>query len=476
LTFTLKRRIAPDPQPPKTTARFFEIPLRIVLLFIVFIPLCRAEASPEPGNPSKKYTILFYLNGDNDLTHEVLYALDMLETVGSSDTMNLIALVDGRSGSGQVYGDIWNGSRLVYVIRDDRIGNISSMVLKDLGEANLGAPETLESFIREGLEFQAERYIFCTFSHGRGIIDTKKFTMPGPHKSLAISVDDTDGALLTLPEFRSAIERGLGGKKFDAMVFFSCLTNMVEVGYELKGLTDYVIGSQDEIRIVNNPPGRFQIRGIKFEEPLKAILANPDLPIVDFGKITIDTFIEQYANALNLKDDGGRAYTCRYPASMALVASRSLERLAIHLDDFSAYIRQRLQSPDSATPLLKEIHHTLSRTQRFASFLNLEYYDAQDFLSRLGTRTRDERLRAMCLEIAEFVKNEVVVYEKHTEDCSSNGISIYLSNYLVPENIFQAHQAMYRNSMFSRDTSWDEMIESIRGGMKITRNIFRSSD
>ena len=25
------------------------------------------------------------LNGDNNLTHEVLYALDMLETVGSSD-------------------------------------------------------------------------------------------------------------------------------------------------------------------------------------------------------------------------------------------------------------------------------------------------------------------------------------------------------------------------------------------------------
>ena len=211
---------------------------------------------------------MLYLNGDNNLTHEVLYAVDMLESVGSSDDINILALVDGRPGFNHGYGTSWNGSKLLYITPDAQIGKINSLILQDLGEQNLGSPETLESFIKKCLRYPAERYIFCTFTHGRGIIDTKTLATPGQHKSLAISVDETDGTYMTLQEFRHAIQRGLDGKKFDAMVFFTCLANMVEVGYAFKDLTEYIIGSEDEIRIVNHPPGSFQIRGIKFEEPL----------------------------------------------------------------------------------------------------------------------------------------------------------------------------------------------------------------
>jgi hypothetical protein len=36
---------------------------------------------------------------------------------------------------------------------------------------------------------------------------------------------------------------------------------------------------------------------------------------------------------------------------------------------------------------------------------------------------------------------------------------------LIPDNIFQAHQEMYRNSRFSKDTLWDEMIDTYREKM-----------
>lgn len=283
---------------------------------------------------------MLYLNGDNDLTHEVLYAVDMLETVGSSDYINILALVDGRPGSGHPYGDSWDASRLLYITRDARIGEINSAILQDMGEQNLGQPETLEYFIRKGLRYPAEHYIFCTFTHGRGIIDTKTLKLPRPHKSLAISIDDTDASQMTLSEFQHAVQRGLNGKKFDAMVFFSCLTGMVEVGYAFKDLTDYLIGSEDEIRIVNNPPGSFQIRGIKFEEPLKAIQFNPDLTPYDFAK----------------------------------------------------YVLERLHNSSNVT-LLMELRATLTETQRYASFMNLEYYDLQDFFNKLAEKTGNMHLK-----------------------------------------------------------------------------------
>lgn len=408
---------------------------------------------------------MLYMNGDNNLTHEVLYALDMIETVGSSDDINILALVDGRPGVDHGYGSDWNGSKLLYITRDARIGEINSLILQDMGEQNLGNPDTLEAFIKKCLEYSAERYIFYTFTHGRGIIDTKTLSTPGQHKSLAISVDETDGSTMTLQEFRDAVQRGLAGNKFDAMVFFSCLTGMVEVGYALKDLTDYLIGSEDEIRIVNDPPGSFQIRGIKFEEPLMAIRSNPGLPIVEFGKITIDTFIEQYTRDVRLKDIHGQPYTCRYSASMALVRGRALDQLAIYLNDLAEYIYNRLQASDGATLLLNEIRTSLSKAQRYPSFMNLEYYDLQDLLQNLAAITRDKHLKKLCLDIADFMKNKVVVYEKHTEDYDSNGLSIFFSNFLIPENIFQSHQAMYRRSEFSKNTLWDEMIETIRSGV-----------
>jgi len=467
LVFNLNQQSSQKTPRSSPVFRIIETVLLAVLLLNCFSPLLYADSFTSGMGSNKAYTIMLYLNGDNNLTHEVLHTVDMLETVGSSDDMNILVLVDGRPGGDHGYGPGWDGSKLLYITHDSRIGEINSLVLQDMGEQNLGEPETLASFIKQGLGYPADRYVFGTFAHGRGVIDTQTIAAPEPQKSLAISPDETDGSMMTLQDFRHAVQRGLNGKKFDAMVFFSCLTGMVEVGYALKDLTKYLIVSEDEIRIVNNPPGSFQIRGIKFEEPLKAIRSNPDLSIYDFGKITIDTFIEQYSREVTLKDSHQRPYTCRYPAALALIESQALDQLAGHLNKLAGYINDRLRASDDSTMLLNEIQSALSKTQRYSSFMNLEYYDLQDFIQNLAGKTRDQRLTASCLAVVDFMVNKVVVYEKHTPDSASNGLSIFLSNYLIPDNIFRSHQKMYQKSKFCQDTSWDEMIELIRIQMRL---------
>jgi hypothetical protein len=61
---------------------------------------------------------------------------------------------------------------------------------------------------------------------------------------------------------------------------------------------------------------------------------------------------------------------------------------------------------------------------------------------------------------------QLITYERHTADSDSNGISIYLSNVHLPENVYQAHQQLYRRCRFSKETAWDEMIESSRMRLK----------
>jgi hypothetical protein len=444
--------------------------IKIMIIYFSFFnhsSHCLAFNLSSIQNP-KTCTALFYLNGDNNLSHEVLYALDMLETVGSSDEMNLLVLYDGKAGFDHGYGDEWGGTKLLYITHDEQIGKINSPILKDMGEQNLGNPATLEKFVQYSMNFKAERYFFVTFSHGRGIIDTHSFTSTGPHKSLAISIDETDdNDSLSMQQFHGALKSGLQGEKFELVILFSCLTNMVEVGYALKDVTDYLVGSEDEIRIVNNPPGAFQVRGIKFEEPFGKLRENPHLSIYNLAKITIDCFIEQYSAELKLKNIFGQSYKCRYPAGLALVNCNEYNQLAQRLNHIARYINQRISHPRRAMDLAKELRITFPAVQRYHSFLNLEYYDLKDFLLKLEDTTADLTLKGLCAETHEFIDRDVILYERHTIDTSSNGISIYISHSSVPDNIFNAHQRQYRQSFFSKDTAWDEMIETVRRKLRM---------
>jgi hypothetical protein len=75
--------------------------------------------------------------------------------------------------------------------------------------------------------------------------------------------------------------------------------------------------------------------------------------------------------------------------------------------------------------------------------MNLEYYDVQDFFQNLAEKTRDRRLKTSCLDVADFIRTRVVVYEKHTADCSSNGLSIFFSNYMRGLGVFQSRAAAW---------------------------------
>jgi hypothetical protein len=95
-------------------------------------------------------------------------------------------------------------------------------------------------------------------------------------------------------------------------------------------------------------------------------------------------------------------------------------------------------------------------------FFKQEYYDLRNFLENLASETTDGQTKSICQRANEIITDELIIYEKHTSDCRSNGLSIYLSNVHLPENVYQAHQQLYRRCRFSRETAWDEMIESSR--------------
>jgi hypothetical protein len=114
----------------------------LVILVLTVASGAGALSSPAAAPPLRS-VMLFYLNGDNDLGPEVLHSLDLLETVGSSAHLRILALVDGHDAHLGPYDAQWQGTRLVEVRQDHEIGVIRSPVLAEFGELDLGAADTL---------------------------------------------------------------------------------------------------------------------------------------------------------------------------------------------------------------------------------------------------------------------------------------------------------------------------------------------
>lgn len=435
--------------------------LSVCLLISPFCSLgvCDIQSQPKPSS----VTILCYMNGDNDLAQEVLHALDMMETIGSSDRVNVIALVDGHPKYLGGYDAAWSRTRLLRLKADPRIGRITSPVLEEWGEANLGAPQTLERFVRSALtRYPAQRYLFYIFAHSQGVINTRTYSLPQPVKTVSFSRDDSSDENMSLNQFHQALKSGLAGQRFDLMVLFSCLANMAEIGYTLSDVTRYLVSSQDEIRMVNLPPGQYQIRGLRVEQMIAAFKESTPVDLRALGRVLVDSHVNDYAEdekLLAVNDDGR---ICRFVGGMALVDAAAMPTLASELDTLAQELIRCGEDPE----VIQAIRVALSTTQKFASFLNLEYYDLLSFIRYLRAAVSQAQLKIACDRVLNIIVEQVLVYASQTSDSPATGISIYFSHPLVPDNIFQVHQSLYRANPFSEDTHWDEMIAFLRPRLK----------
>jgi hypothetical protein len=140
--------------------------------------------------------------------------------------------------------------------------------------------------------------------------------------------------------------------------------------------------------------------------------------------------------------------------------------LAAILNELAEHVIAQLREAATGGAILSTLRRASSASQRYASFLNQEYYDLRNFLENLAIETTDGRTKRLCQRAGEVLTGQLITYERHTADSDSNGISIYLSNVRLPENVYQAHQQLYRRCRFSKETAWDEMIESSRMRLK----------
>jgi hypothetical protein len=88
---------------------------------------------------TRKWTVLVYLAGDNNLDSAGLADLAEMKKVGSSDDLAVVAQFDRVGGRGQTRR---------YLLRKGT--KVADDVVESLGETDMGDPAVLESFLRFG--------------------------------------------------------------------------------------------------------------------------------------------------------------------------------------------------------------------------------------------------------------------------------------------------------------------------------------
>ncbi len=214
-----------------------------------------ATATDDAGNTSEfsapvhlAWTVLLYVNGDNDLQDAFLAMFDGLVAAGPSPQANVLVLVDGYQGprSGTALYDITRGPAAAL-----------SEPVTLTGELNMGAEQTLVDFVTWGRSYAPTRHsLLAIIDHGGGWAPTST-EVPG---AMLVRNNDFMGGNSGLSwDFTSrhdyldsnrvrqtlAAITNNGTAKLDVVFYDVCLMGMLEVAYQVKDYADYFVSSQN---------------------------------------------------------------------------------------------------------------------------------------------------------------------------------------------------------------------------------------
>jgi len=181
------------------------------------------------------WTFMVYMDRDCNLEASAIDAMNEMEMVGSTGEVNIIALLDRIPGYDDSNGD-WVTTKLFEVTEDPSSDGIIRSTSVDLGEINMGDPNTLADFAVWGIEkYPAEHYALIIWDHGGG------------WKSVANDeTDDENG--ITMPELNQALFWIINEtyiERLDIIGFDTCLMGQLEVADTIAPYADIMIGSEE---------------------------------------------------------------------------------------------------------------------------------------------------------------------------------------------------------------------------------------
>ena len=373
---------------------------KIHILFILFLFLFSACESDEPYSDkipvSRFRSVLVYLGVDNNFRAEAQEKIKQLRTNWHKDT----------DGNLLVYADAGGSPVLIHIYHSELRGNVADTLAIYPTDENSANPAALTRTLnRMQSDFPAASYGMVVLSHATGWVPAEMSLPTLGLRSIVLDRSTNEPYnYMELPDFADAIPY-----KLDFIVFDACFMASVEVAYELKDKTDYIVASPTEVLA----PGFVY----------STMMPHLFRPQADLTAVARE-FYEYY----NSQSGSSRS------ATVSVIKTAALETLA----DFT-----------------KEVFTTSGRGEEWVSALQTFgyknqkiYFDLGDYLQKLSPERYNEQ---------QTIFDQCVIYKAHTPHYYSDGTGVLqtidafsgLSAY-IPQAAYPAANEYYEHLKWTR--------------------------
>ncbi len=366
---------------------------------LMILPALALSAPAKAEVLPVDWTVMIYMDGDNNVESYALMDLAELEAVGSSADVNIVVLLD-------TYGEEAN---LLLV------ESPLSTVVEPWGEPSMGDPDTLTRFIdRAEALYPAERYALVMWDHGGGI------------RGLCWD-DDNGGDYLTMAEYR----RGLSDAQlsFDLIVLNACVMATAEIAHQMVGYANYVVFSQENMYAV----------GFPYDLIAQDLVASPEMDGEALAMMMAGHYVAQFEElgwdgvTISIYD---MAQVGIVASAVQTFGSAQKATVATYYSEYKT-LRRLTPAPNNAADLLT--YATLVRD---------------------STIITDSAVKASAQAVVDAV-DAAVIFEWHSADVADeNGLGIWFPTKSVKYYWGEAYEGIYRGLVFNDATGWADFLDT----------------
>jgi len=404
----------------------------MIILLLVFLLIPFFPYAGSAKDKSKDWTIMIYLDADNNLDGAGIDDFNEMAEVGSTANVNVVVEIDRVEG-GDNSDNGWTDTKLFYVTKD--LTPTPENALMDLGEKNMGDPDTLVDFVLWAVKnYPAKHYLLDLWDHGGGW--------------QGVCWDDTnDNDSLTMPELKEALKtiRENINRNIDIVLFDACQMGCIEVNYQIKDYADIAIGSETFV------PGD----GCPYDNILLSLTNKPSMMPNELATEIVDDYIGSYS-------DGESDPADTPEVTMSAFDMKKTGRLTEGVDELCMLLSENTGNPVTNADIWRSRNNAQTFTVGFvpSPFPNIasSMIDVYDFAYEISNKNFgiDQKAKDKAADVIGNIESSRIAEAHGPGYPDAHGMTIYFPNDLTTE-----YNVDYDETCFGKDKYWDEFIHHV---------------
>lgn len=412
----------------------------------------RVTLSGGKNKSLKPWTVMFYLDGDNDMAPMAMKEFRHIRKTGSDENVNLVGFLNLKGAQNAREGLITKDPKqkpglLPALVEDVKDTVLQFLPIKTVNEEEVfpgsrpapkppfNDPQALEKFVKQSIKkYPAQHYALVVWNQGTGYA----------------------GNVIS-----SQSEGKRWGRKLDVVDLNASLLAQTEIAYQLRDDADYLVSSQELQKSDGVPIS-------KIVNTLKAgIEEKGEITPRELARLFVFECRNQFGSIL-------------YTPTQSATDIGQIEKVAQAADRMAlALVRQmdeKPQSVDKVRKIIKQSQHFV-KNDTFI-YPAKDYVDIGDFARRISADKElglDPQIKQAASQLLEAAKNAVTAEHHTTESADGNslqgstGLSVYLpDNYGYDRESFRDNKNHgestthgYENTDFAKNTNWEVLLKKV---------------